>query len=189
MRRGMLVVVSGPSGVGKGTICERILARDRQLTMSVSATTRSPRAGETEGEDYFFKTVDEFEGMITRGELLEYMHVFGLNYYGTPLSYVESQRTLGKDVILEIEVNGAEQVKQAHPDALTIFIMPPSKEALLKRLTGRGTEAHEVVARRIQEADAEMEKARQYDYIVVNDDLETAVCEVLSILEAERGAN
>ena len=99
MRRGMLVVVSGPSGVGKGTICERILARDRQLTMSVSATTRSPRAGETEGEDYFFKTVDEFEGMIARGELLEYMHVFGLNYYGTPLSYVESQRTLGKDVI------------------------------------------------------------------------------------------
>ncbi len=184
--KGVLIVLSGPSGVGKGTVCKELLARNPQVKLSVSATTRTPRPGEVEGVSYFFKTREEFERMIAAGEFLEYMDVFGMNYYGTPRAYVEQQLAAGNDIVLEIDVKGAMNVKRLCPEAVLVFIAPPSMETLKKRLVGRGTETAEAVERRTQEAFAEMKLLPEYDYAVVNDVLEDAVCSVETIIKAER---
>lgn len=184
--KGVLIVLSGPSGVGKGTVCKELLARNPQVKLSVSATTRAPRPGEVEGVSYFFKTREEFERMIAAGEFLEYMDVFGMNFYGTPRAYVEQQLAAGNDIVLEIDVKGAMNVKRLCPEAVLVFIAPPSMETLKKRLVGRGTETAEAVERRTQEAFAEMKLLPEYDYAVVNDVLEDAVCSVETIIKAER---
>ncbi|MBE5785449.1 MAG: guanylate kinase [Clostridiales bacterium] len=184
--KGVLIVLSGPSGVGKGTVCKELLARNPQVKLSVSATTRAPRPGEVEGISYFFKTKEEFKRMIDAGEFLEYMDVFGMNYYGTPRAYVEEQLALGNDILLEIDVKGAMNVKRIAPEAVLVFIAPPSMETLKARLVGRGTETEEAIARRTAEAAAEMQLLPKYDYMVVNDVLTDAVNEVETILAAER---
>lgn len=184
--KGVLIVLSGPSGVGKGTVCKELLARNPQVKLSVSATTRAPRPGEVEGVSYFYKTKEEFERMIEAGEFLEYMDVFGMNYYGTPRAYVEEQLALGNDILLEIDVKGAMNVKRIEPEAVLVFIAPPSMETLKARLVGRGTETEEAIARRTAEAVAEMQLLPKYDYMIVNDVLTDAVNEVETVLAAER---
>ena len=184
-KKGLLFVISGPSGVGKGTICKKLLERRKELKLSVSVTTRAPRPGEIEGVNYFFRSEEQFQDMIERDEFLEYMCVFGKNHYGTPKAYVAEQRAQGNDVILEIDVNGALNVKKRCPDAVMIFIAPPSMETLKKRLVGRGTETEEAVERRFAEAVKEL-AAGEYDYIVVNDSLDKAVKDTESILVSER---
>lgn len=185
-KKGLLFVISGPSGVGKGTICKKLLERRKELKLSVSVTTRAPRPGEIEGVNYFFRSEEQFQDMIARDEFLEYMCVFGKNHYGTPKAYVAEQRAQGNDVILEIDVNGALNVKKRCPDAVMIFIAPPSMETLKKRLVGRGTETEEAVERRFAEAAKELAAAGEYDYIVVNDSLDKAVNDTQSILVSER---
>lgn len=185
-KKGLLFVISGPSGVGKGTICKKLLERRKELKLSVSVTTRAPRPGEIEGVNYFFRSEEQFQDMIARDEFLEYMCVFGKNHYGTPKAYVAEQRAQGNDVILEIDVNGALNVKKRCPDAVMIFIAPPSMETLKKRLVGRGTETEEAVERRFTEAVKELAAAGEYDYIVVNDSLDKAVKDTESILVSER---
>lgn len=183
---GLLLIISGPSGVGKGTVCRILTERNDNMRMSVSATTRQKRPGEQEGVHYYFKTQEEFQSMIENNEFLEYMHVFGMNYYGTPVKMVEEQRRKGYDVILEIDVQGALRVHDVCPDAVLIFVAPPSLEELRKRLTGRGTEQPDVVEKRIATAFGEMRDMAKYDYVVVNDDLQKAVSAVENIVEAER---
>lgn len=183
---GLLIVLSGPSGVGKGTVCARLMGRHPEIKLSVSVTTRAPREGEKEGVSYFYRTKEEFQRMIDADEFLEYMCVFGKNNYGTPRAYVERQRAEGRDVVLEIDVNGALRVKEKCPDAVLIMIAPPSLEELRKRLEGRGTEAREAVERRLAEAGAELSQISKYDYIVINDDLNAAVIAVEDIICAER---
>ena len=185
-KKGLLFVISGPSGVGKGTICKKLLERRKELKLSVSVTTRAPRPGEIEGVNYFFRSEEQFQDMIARDEFLEYMCVFGKNHYGTPKAYVAEQRAQGNDVILEIDVNGALNVKKRCPDAVMIFIAPPSMETLKKRLVGRGTETEEAVERRFAEPVKQPAAAGQYDYIVVNDSLDKAVKDTESILVSER---
>ena len=185
-KKGLLFVISGPSGVGKGTICKKLLERRKELKLSVSVTTRAPRPGEIEGVNYFFRSEEQFQDMIERDEFLEYMCVFGKNHYGTPKAYVAEQRAQGNDVILEIDVNGALNVKKRCPDAVMIFIAPPSMETLKKRLVGRGTETEEAVERRFAEAEKELAAAGEYDYIVDNDSLDKAVNDTQSILVSER---
>lgn len=185
-KKGLLFVISGPSGVGKGTICKKLLERRKELKLSVSVTTRAPRPGEIEGVNYFFRSEEQFQDMIECDEFLEYMCVFGKNHYGTPKAYVAEQRAQGNDVILEIDVNGALNVKKRCPDAVMIFIAPPSMETLKKRLVGRGTETEEAVERRFAEAVKELAAAGEYDYIVVNDSLDKAVDDTESILVSER---
>ena len=182
---GLLLVVSGPAGVGKGTVDSALMARHPEIKMSVSATTRAPRPGEIDGTHYFFKSLDEFRTMIERDEFLEYMHVFGMNYYGTPKSYVLEQLALGHHVILEIDVQGARKVKQTFPSAVLVFIAPPSMETLKNRLIGRGTETSEAIEIRTQTAYRELEALPEYDYVVVNDSVDAAVDEMESIIRAE----
>lgn len=183
---GLLLVVSGPAGVGKGTIDAELMKRNPRVKMSVSATTRAPRPGEIEGVHYFFKTQEEFEQMIADGAFLEYMNVFGMNYYGTPKDYVLRELAAGNHVILEIDVQGARKVKECFPNAVRIFIAPPSMETLKERLVGRGTETAEQIERRTATAFTEMRDMPACDYIVVNDDLETAVRQMESIVIAEQ---
>ena len=185
-KKGLLFVISGPSGVGKGTICKKLLERRKELKLSVSVTTRAPRPGEIEGVNYFFRSEEQFQDMIARDEFLEYMCVFGKNHYGTPKAYVAEQRAQGNDVILEIDVNGALNVKKRCPDAVMIFIAPPSMETLKKRLVGRGTETEEAVERRFAEAVKELAAAGENDYIIVNESLDKAVKDTESILVSER---
>ncbi len=183
MNRGVLAVISGPSGSGKGTITS-ILAKDPHISLSVSATTRSPRAGEVNGIHYWFLSREEFQAQIKSGDMLEHNEYCG-NFYGTPKQGLETLLQSGQDVILEIDVNGARQVKR-RLDVVTIFILPPSVQELKSRLFGRGTEKPEVVKRRLLEAIGEMQAAEDYDYVVVNDSLEEAVEDVRAILRAER---
>ena len=185
-RNGLLLVVSGPAGVGKGSVDSALMSRNSNIRMSVSATTRSPRPGEIDGVHYFFKSEDEFKRMIEENAFLEYMHVFNMNYYGTPRSFVMDELASGRNVILEIDVQGAMQVKKAFSDAVLIFIAPPSMAELKTRLIGRGTEKPEEVEKRFATAFRELEAAEHYDYIVVNDVLEVAVNRVESIIEAEQ---
>ena len=185
-RNGLLLVISGPSGVGKGTLVKALMDRNSKIKMSVSATTREPRPGEIEGVHYFFKTEEEFKAMVDRGEFLEYIHVFGSKYYGTPRSFVEQQLENGFDVILEIDVQGAMKVKQAFPDAVLIFITAPSMSEIKSRLIGRGTETMEQVEKRFATAFEEIKMIPEYDYVVVNDVVDKAVHHLEAIMEAER---
>ena len=183
--RGILIVLSGFSGAGKGTVVKNILKTyPDEYAVSVSATTRAPREGETDGREYFFKSTSEFQKMIATGELIEYAQYVG-NYYGTPKAYVEEQLARGKDVILEIEIQGALKVRRQFPDALLLFVTPPSAEVLKNRLIGRGTETMDVIEHRLARALEEAEGLEEYDYLVVNDVLEEAVREVHEIIQNE----
>lgn len=183
--KGILTVVSGFSGAGKGTIMKELLKRHPDTyALSISATTRNPRTGETDGVEYFFRTREEFEQMIAEDALIEYAQYVG-NYYGTPKAYVEEQLLAGKNVILEIEIQGALKVKEKFPDTLLLFVTPPSAEELKNRLVGRGTETMDVVMSRLNRANEEAEGIEQYDYLVINDVLEDAVEEVHQIIQNE----
>ena len=185
-RKGLLLVISGPAGVGKGTINLSLISRNSDIRMSVSATTRQPRPGEIDGVHYFFKTEEEFQKMIESGAFLEYMRVFNTHYYGTPKSFVEQELAEGRSVILEIDVQGAMRVKAAYPDAVLIFIAPPSMSELKSRLIHRGTESSEAIERRFETAYHEMELVDRYDYVVVNDILDLAIARTEDIIVAER---
>ena len=187
--KGYLVVLSGPSGVGKGTIGGRLLAGHSDMCFSVSCTTREIREGEQEGVNYFYKTMEQFEEMIANGDFLEYMQVFGKNFYGTPRAFVEEKLAQGICVLLDIDVQGAMVVKQNYPDALLIFIAPPSLEELHRRLVNRGTETLEAVERRFAQAKTEFTYVDRYDYVIVNDDLEVAVADVESIIRTRELAS
>lgn len=184
-RRGLLLVVSGPSGSGKGTVLSNLFERRSDLFYSVSATTRLPRPGEIDGREYFFLTQQEFESKINDGGMLEHACYCG-NYYGTPRSAVEQQCDNGIDVILEIEVQGAMQVKKAWPDCVTVFIAPPSPQELERRLRGRGTESDEVIKNRLDTAMKEISHAPEYDYIVVNDEVGESAAKIDCIMAAEK---
>ena len=181
---GILIVVSGFSGAGKGTIMKGLLKKYDNYALSISATTRDPRPGEEEGKAYFFKTTEEFEKMIAKDELIEYARYVG-NYYGTPKAYVEEQLKAGKDVILEIEIQGALKVKEKFPNTLLLFVTPPSAEELRRRLEGRGTETQDVIDGRMKRAIEESEYMDQYDYLVVNDDLDVCVEEMHHLIQGE----
>ena len=182
---GLLIVMSGFSGAGKGTLMKRLVADYDDFAFSVSMTTRAPREGEVNGKDYFFVTKEEFEKTIEEDGLVEYAQYVG-NYYGTPRAYVEEQLKNGKNVILDIEVQGAMQIKKKFPDALMVFVIPPSIEVLLQRLRARGTETEEVIARRITQAKTECTYMDRYEYIVINDDLDTAVREMYSMITSAK---
>lgn len=183
MNKGKLFVISGPSGTGKGTICKELIKSDN-IRLSVSMTTRDPRDGEIHGVNYYFTSKEEFVSKIDAGGFLEHAEVFG-NYYGTPKEEVLERLNEGIDVILEIDVQGALQIKKVFPNAILVFILPPSLTELRNRLTGRGTETPEVVERRLGEAANEISFANQYDYAVVNDQLDAAVENVRTIIFAE----
>ncbi len=188
MNKGLLIVISGPSGVGKGTVLKSVFEKDNNLVYSISCTTRNPRPGETNGVEYHFITKEMFEENISNGKMLEYA-TYCDNYYGTGAEYVEMQRQKGFDVILEIETQGALQVMKKVPDAVSIFIAPPSFEVLEQRLSGRGTESAEVVKSRIERAYEEISHMDEYTYNVVNDTVEKACDDVLTVINAERIKN
>jgi len=183
-KKGILLVVSGFAGAGKGTLVNELLKQFDNYALSISATTRKPRGQEVDGREYFFKTTEEFEKMIAQGELIEYANYVG-NYYGTPKAYVEQQLNAGKDVILEIEIQGALKIKEKFPDTLLLFVTPPSASILKERLVGRGTETIDVVEKRMKRAAEEAEGLASYDYIVVNDDLQTCVMQMHNIIQSE----
>lgn len=186
--KGLLIVLSGPSGVGKGTVRDALFAmKGHNLVYSVSMTTRPPRAGEVHGHDYYFVTREEFEENIRAGKLLEHAEFIG-NYYGTPLEAVSENLNAGLEVVLEIEVQGAEQVRQKMPEAVFIFIAPPSLDSLYNRLRRRGTESEEVIRQRIEKAKREINLAYKYDYIVVNDTVENAADKILAIIRSEHAS-
>lgn len=183
--KGLLIVLSGPSGCGKGTVLARLLQNDAGTAASISATTRAPREGEQDGVHYYFITREDFESRIRAGEMLEYASYCG-NYYGTPKDAVQRLREQGTNVILEIELQGAMKVKRSCPDALFVFIMPPSLRTLRERLTGRGTEDAATVESRLEVAKGEIAQADQYDYIIVNDTVEKAAEQLQAVLLAEQ---
>ena len=183
-KKGIRIVVSGFSGAGKGTIMKELLKQYDNYALSISATTRKPRPGEEEGREYFFKTVEEFEKMIAKDELIEYARYVD-NYYGTPRAYVEEQLEAGKDVILEIEIQGALKVKEKFPETLLLFVTPPTAKELKHRLVGRGTETMDVIEFRMNRAKEEAEGMDKYDYLIVNDVLAECVEEVHRIIQGE----
>lgn len=182
--QGILTVVSGFSGVGKGTLMRELLTRYDNYALSVSATTRSPREGEVHGREYFFATREEFESMIQQEKLIEYAEYVG-NYYGTPKEYVLSQLADGKDVILEIEIQGAQKIRQQFPEALLLFVVAPTAEELKRRLTGRGTESTDVIEARLRRAAEESEGMDQYDYLLVNDTVENCVERMHQLIQSQ----
>ncbi len=184
-KKGILFIISGPSGVGKGTLRERVLKEIPDLSFSVSVTTRKRRPQEVDGRDYIFITVEEFERMIESDELLEWANVYG-NYYGTPARFIQDTIQKGKDVLLEIDVQGAKQVRKKCPDAVSIFIAPPSLDELIERLKKRATETEEEFQKRINKAKEEMEDAVFYDYLVINDKIDRAVLHLKCIILSER---
>ncbi|WP_108669752.1 guanylate kinase [Peribacillus acanthi] len=183
--KGLLIVLSGPSGVGKGTVRKEIFSQnDAKFEYSISMTTRKPREGEVDGVDYFFKSREEFEQLIEQGKLLEYAEFVG-NYYGTPVDYVRDTIENGRDVFLEIEVQGARQVREKFPEALFIFLAPPSLSELRNRIVTRGTETEDVISKRLQTAKEEIEMMDLYDYVVENDEVKLACERIKSIVVAE----
>ena len=180
MKKGILIIISGPSGTGKGTVINELL-KNRSAELSISCTTRFPREGEKEGVNYFYKTKEEFLSMIYYDEFLEYAQVFG-NYYGTPRDYVLKKLESGKNVILEIDIQGALKVKENLRQAVMIFILPPSMKVLYDRLKNRGTETDAIISKRFGMAKSEIQYAKQYDYVVVNDDLAETVENINAIL-------
>ncbi|MCH5354058.1 MAG: guanylate kinase [Acutalibacter sp.] len=183
--KGLLVVISAPSGGGKGTIMKELFAQDDNLRLSVSATTRDPRPGEVDGTHYYFISREEFEALINQGKMLEHAEYVG-NYYGTPRGPVEDWLVEGHDVLLEIEVQGGAQVKKLMPECVSIFVLPPSMKVLEERLRGRGTEGETTLQERLSTARQEILHVKDYDYIVFNDRLEDAVSDILAILRAEK---
>ena len=185
MKKGLLIVISGASGTGKGTVCKELLARETGIAYSVSATSRAPREGEVDGREYYFRTREEFEQMIADGAFLEYADVYG-NYYGTPLAPIEKRRAAGEDILLEIDTQGALDVMDQCPDGTFIFLLPPSLEELRRRITGRGTESEESLVRRLAAARDEILLGKSYRYAVLNDTVEAATDRIQTILAAER---
>ena len=183
-KKGSLVIISGFSGAGKGTVVKELMKNYECYALSISATTRNPRPGEENGREYFFKTKEEFEELIRQDALYEYAQYVD-NYYGTPKAYVEEQLAAGKDVILEIEVQGAFNIKKQYEDALLIFITAPSAAAIKERLVGRGTESEEVINKRINRAKEESEDMDKYDYIVINDQVEDCADRIHAIVQAK----
>lgn len=184
-QKGTLFVFTGPSGVGKGTILKKVLPERDNVFLSVSATTREPREGEKHGVHYYFLTREEFEEKIAQGEFLEHAE-FSKNYYGTPKSPIDEHLGRGEDVVLEIEVQGAMQIREKRPDATMIFVAPPSFSELERRLRGRGTEDEETVQRRLNTAKNELMQIPKFDYLIINDDLDEAKAELRAILQAQR---
>ena len=184
-KRGLLVIFSGPSGSGKGTVLQSLLTERPDVAVSISATTRQPRPGEQDGVHYFFRQREEFEQMIREDQLLEYAEYSG-NYYGTPLSFIEQQRQQGRHVVLEIEVQGAKKVMAKCPEAVSVFILPPSFAVLEKRLRRRATDSEEAVQKRLAAARGEILQAADYDYMVVNDALEDCVSDLEAVLQGEK---
>ena len=184
-KSGILIVISGPSATGKGTVCKSLMEVNPNLEYSTSVTTREPRKGEKEGINYFFRTPEEFQQMIRQDELLEWAEVYG-NFYGTPRSHVQAYLESGKDIVLEIDTQGALQVKSRFPQGVFIFLMPPSLEELACRIQKRGSEAPEAMERRLKSARLEIGSAFQYNYLVVNDDVDQAVFQIQQILAAEK---
>jgi guanylate kinase len=182
--RGNLFVIAAPSGAGKTSLVKELLAREPSVRVSISHTTRARRPTETDGRDYFFVSVAEFQALVAQGEFLEHAQVFD-NYYGTGRTQVEKLRQAGHDVILEIDWQGAEQVRRAVPDCRSVFILQPSRRALEERLRGRRTDSAEVIARRLRDAESDMSHYREFDYVIVNDAFETAVLELLAVLRRE----
>ncbi len=185
MKKGLLIVISGASGTGKGTVCKELLTREPSIAYSVSATSRAPREGEQDGREYYFRTRAEFEAMIADGAFLEYADVYG-NYYGTPLAPIEVRRAAGEDILLEIDTQGALNVMERCPDGTFIFLLPPSLEELQRRITGRGSESEESLARRLAAARDEILLGKRYRYAVLNDTVEAATDRIQTILAAER---
>lgn len=183
-RKGILIVLSGFSGAGKGTLVKALSGKYDNYALSISATTRNPRPGEEDGREYFFKTVEEFKEMIADNALIEYAQ-YVQNYYGTPKAYVEEKLNEGKDVILEIEIQGALKVKEQFPDTLLLFVTPPNAQTLEERLNGRGTETADVIRDRLSRASEEAQGMEKYDYLVVNDKLEDCVEEMHGIIQSE----
>jgi len=186
-RKGIIVVVSGFSGTGKGTLMKELVKKYDNYALSVSATTRTPRKGEVDGKDYFFMTDDEFEKLIEEDGLIEHAGYCG-HYYGTPKKFVEEKMNSGKDVILEIEIQGALQIKKKFPTALLLFVMPPSAKELEHRLRGRGTEADDVIKGRLKRAVEESKGIEEYEYILVNDDLDECVSKMHEIISCAHNA-
>lgn len=182
---GLLIVISGPSGAGKGTICKALLEKDPSIHVSVSATTRSPRPGEVDGENYYFLSMEEFKKRLEEDLFLEYAKVYD-NFYGTPKENVMEQLKQGKDVLLEIDTEGALKVKEKFPEGVFIFILPPKIEDLKSRIVGRGTETEEDMEKRLNSAKEEIEKVHEYNYGVINDSVDRATSDVQSILLAEK---
>lgn len=183
-QRGILFVLSGPSGAGKGTVCKALMSHMQDMCVSVSVTTRAPRVGEQHGVNYFFKTKEQFQRMIAEGELLEWAEVYG-NFYGTPREFVEEKLDEGMDVLLEIDIQGAMQVKQTYPEGVFLFLIPPSATELEARILGRGSETEESFATRFGAARDELQMMREYHYVVVNDVVEAACERIRSIITAE----
>ena len=185
MQKGILIVLSGFSGAGKGTLMKELMKTYDNYALSISMTTRNPRPGEEDGREYFFTTKENFEEKIAQNGLIEYAEYCG-NYYGTPRDYVEKQLLAGKDVILEIEIQGMRKVKEMFPEMLPMFVTPPNATELERRLRGRGTETDDVIAKRWQRAVQEAEGVEDYEYLVINDDLQTCVEEIHSIVQAAK---
>lgn len=183
-KKGLILVVSGFSGVGKGTVVKRLLEKYSNYALSISATTRAPREGECHGREYFFVTEEEFSEMAENGKLIEYAGYVG-HHYGTPRAYVEGRLEEGQDIILEIEIQGALNVKKQYPDAVLVFVLPPDAKTLKNRLIGRGTESLEVIEQRMKRAVEESEGMEEYDYLLINDELETCVEEIHRIMQCE----
>ncbi len=185
MTKGLLLVFSGPSGVGKDTVLHELLHQNDSARLSVSATTRSPRPGEVDGKDYFFVTRERFQAMIEHGDMLEYAEYCG-NFYGTPAEPVRKWQEQGFDVILEIEVQGGAQIKQKHPGCVSVFLLPPSLEVLESRLRHRASDTEEVIQKRMTSACGEIQEAKHYDYLIVNDTVDHAVEQICAILCSEK---
>lgn len=188
MHEGVLVVVSGSSGVGKGTILKKLVHDNENIKFAISATTRRPREGEVDGVDYFFKTEDEFKEMINKNELVEWVNYCG-NFYGKSKKYIEDMSKKGYDLVIEVEVEGAKNIKRAYPESVSVFVMPPSFEELEERLKSRGTETTESIKRRLARALEEQKEIENYDYTVVNDEVENVINFIKKVIEDKKGSN